>query len=104
MFGNFTYDLPVTTPTPVTIARTVTARKTDAERRWTAARRRDAIRNGMRPGTPLTRAELAAQAGPVHTCSSQCDGCHTLANCVPAVTRAGDLLLCAACAESLVTR
>jgi hypothetical protein len=50
------------TTTPATIARTVTARKSaDAQRRWTAARRRDAARNGYRG--PLTRAELAAQAG-----------------------------------------
>lgn len=33
-------------------------------------------------------------------CDSQCDDCHTLNNCVPSVTRVGDLLLCASCAAN----
>ena len=40
----------------------------------------------------------SAQCG--HTCTSQCDNCHTAERCVPAVTRVGDLLLCADCAVS----
>lgn len=34
-----------------------------------------------------------------HTCQSQCDDCHDLNNCVEAVTRIGDLLLCTPCRE-----
>jgi hypothetical protein len=52
------------TASPVTLARLTATRKitaADAERRWLAARRRDAARHGYRG--PLTRAELAAQAG-----------------------------------------
>ena len=52
------------TTTPVTIARTVTMRRiaaADAHARYLAARRREAARNGYRG--PLTRTELAAQAG-----------------------------------------
>lgn len=30
-------------------------------------------------------------------CTSQCDGCHSAENCVPASVRHGDLLLCAPC-------
>ena len=30
-------------------------------------------------------------------CPSQCDGCHSLENCVPAAVRHGDLLLCPGC-------
>lgn len=36
-------------------------------------------------------------------CRSQCDGCHSLNNCVGADRRHGDLLLCGHCKE-LVTR
>lgn len=32
-----------------------------------------------------------------HTCSSQCDGCHTASNCREATRRLGDLILCAPC-------
>lgn len=30
-------------------------------------------------------------------CNSQCDNCHDLDNCVEAVSRRGDLILCARC-------
>jgi hypothetical protein len=36
---------------------------------------------------------------PVHTCTSQCDRCHSLENCVPATARRGELLLCDSCAS-----
>lgn len=34
---------------------------------------------------------------PRHTCTSQCDDCHTHENCVPGYFRFGDLLLCRTC-------
>ena len=33
----------------------------------------------------------------VHTCTSQCDGCHTMERCTPGTHRHGELLLCGDC-------
>ena len=32
-----------------------------------------------------------------HTCTSQCDDCHTLDHCIEATRQYGDLLLCDGC-------
>ena len=37
-------------------------------------------------------------------CQSQCDGCHTLDNCVPATSQYGDLILCADCRKKYPVR
>lgn len=33
----------------------------------------------------------------LHSCTSQCDGCHSRENCTPGTHRLGDLLLCSTC-------
>lgn len=40
---------------------------------------------------------VGVAAPPAHTCRRQCDGCHTLENCVPDTRQLGDLLLCDDC-------
>lgn len=43
------------------------------------------------------RLEIPARHQP-HTCTSQCDRCHTPEKCVPATRQRGELLLCTPCA------
>lgn len=44
-------------------------------------------------------ARMTVAGAPVHVCKTQCDRCHTQANCVEAIERIGELLLCAHCAK-----
>lgn len=44
-------------------------------------------------------AELGVEPPTPHTCTSQCDRCHTAEHCTPATARRGELLLCEGCAR-----